>query len=506
LADPRQGDAKGDALLEMRGIVRRFGDLCANDNIDLDVRRGEILGLLGENGSGKSTLMKVLFGMLAPDSGAIALRGQPLVNHTPAEAMAAGIAMIHQHFMLIEAMTVAENVMLGWPAAGRILRKGEISARVREASQRFGLDLDPDAQVAKLPLGRRQRVEILKAILRDADLLILDEPTSNLAPAEVGDLLTILRRLRDENKGIVFISHKLPEVLDVCDNVVVLRAGRVAGRAPVAGASRGQLAEMMIGRDVSKPRDGGSTKPPGAARLAVRDFSAPGLGSLSFEIRSGEILGVAGVDGNGQLELVEALTGLLPSRSGVVTLDGHDITRSTVASRMRLGLAYMPADRGHTALVKGMSVFENLMLRDCRRSPYGRGPLLTRAPGAAKARALMADYDIRARDPDFKVARLSGGNQQKIVVARELDRRPGVLIAHQAAWGLDPGATRFVLDRMVALRDEGAAVIYISSELEEVLTISDRIAVMAGGGFAGIVPRAEADMRQIGLWMAGRAA
>ena len=494
------------ALLEMRGIVRRFGDLCANDKIDLDVRAGEILGLLGENGSGKSTLMKVLFGMLSPDAGSIAFKGRPLADHTPAEAMAAGIAMIHQHFMLIDALTVNENVMLGWPAAGRVLRVREIASRVREASQRFGLDLDPDAQVGGLPLGRRQRVEILKAILRDVELLILDEPTSNLAPAEVADLLAILRRLRAESKGIVFITHKLPEVLEVCDNVVVLRTGRVAGRAPVAGASRGRLAEMMIGRDVSAPREVGSTKEPGDVRLAVRGLSAPGLGPLTFEVRSREILGVAGVDGNGQLELVETLTGLRPARTGSVALDGSDVTRSTVGARMKRGLAYMPADRAHTALVKGMSITENLMLRDSRRPPYGRGLVLTRASAAAKARALMADYDIRAGAPDFMVARLSGGNQQKIVVARELDRGPAVLIAHQAAWGLDPGATRFVLDRMIALRDQGAAIIYVSSELEEVLSIGDRIAVMAGGGFAGVVPRAAVDMRQIGLWMAGRAA
>ncbi len=494
------------ALLEMRGIVRRFGDLCANDNIDLDVRPGEILGLLGENGSGKSTLMKVLFGMISADAGSINFRGRPLVNHAPGEAMAVGIAMIHQHFMLIDAMTVTENVMLGWPEAGRVLRIKEIASRVREASRRFGLDLDPDAQIASLPLGRRQRVEILKAILRDAELLILDEPTSNLAPAEVADLLAILRRLRDEKKGIVFITHKLPEVLDVCDNVVVLRTGRVAGRAPVAGASRGQLAEMMIGRDVSAPRDVESTPPSGAVRLAANDFSARGLARLSFEVRGGEILGVAGVDGNGQIELVEALTGLRPAASGALTLDGSDITHAMVAARMKLGLAYMPADRSHTALVKSMSVAENLMLRDSRRPPYGRGPLLTPTFGAAKARALMTEYDIRARDPNFRVARLSGGNQQKIVVARELDRRPAVLVAHQAAWGLDPGATRFVLDRMIALRNAGAAIIYVSSELEEVLHISDRVAVMAGGGFAGIAPRTEVDARQLGLWMSGRAA
>jgi general nucleoside transport system ATP-binding protein len=492
-------------LLEMRGIVRCFGALRANDGVDLDVRPGQILGLLGENGSGKSTLMKVLFGMIAPDAGSILFRGRPLVGHRPGAAMAAGIAMIHQHFMLIDAMTVVENVMLGWPEAGRVLRAAAMAARVREASRRFGLDLDPDARVAALPLGRRQRVEILKAILREAELLILDEPTSNLAPSEVAELLTILHRLRAEGKGIVFISHKLPEVMEVCDEVVVLRAGRVAGRARVGGTSRAQLAEMMVGRDIMTPHKV-NPRPPGAVRLAARGLAAPGLAPLTFDLHGGEILGVAGVDGNGQLELAQTLAGLRRPRAGSLALDGRDITLAPVATRVRSGMAYMPADRGHTALVPSMSIAENLMLRDSDRPPYAHGPLLMLRPGAAKARALMADFDIRATGPGAIVARLSGGNQQKIVVARELDRTPAVLVAHQAAWGLDPGATRFVLDRVTALRDAGAAVLYISSELEEVLAISDRIAVMAGGGFAGVVPRAEADLRQIGLWMAGRAA
>jgi ABC-type uncharacterized transport system ATPase subunit len=492
-------------LLEMRGIVRCFGAVRANDGVDLDIASGQIVGLLGENGSGKSTLMKVLFGMIPPDSGSIVFRGRPLVDHRPAGAMAAGIAMIHQHFMLVEAMSIVENVMLGWREAGRVLRRADIADRVREASRRFGLDLDPEARIGELPLGRRQRVEILKAILREAELLVLDEPTSNLAPSEVADLLSILRRLRAEGKGIVFITHKLPEVLDVCDEVVVLRTGRVAGRAPVAGVSRAQLAEMMVGRDITAPHTP-NARAPGAVRLAVRGLVSPGLAPLTFELRAGEILGVAGVDGNGQIELAETLAGLRRTRAGSVALDGREITRASVADRVRAGLAYMPADRGHTALVRTMSITDNLMLRDSDRAPFALGAFLTRRSATAKARTLMADFDIRAPGPGSIVARLSGGNQQKIVVARELDRAPAVLIAHQAAWGLDPGATRFVLDRVSALRDAGAAVLYISSELEDVLAISDRIAVLAGGGFAGVVPRAEADLRQIGLWMSGRAA
>ena len=493
------------ALLEMRGIVRRFGAVRANDSVDLDVNAGEILGLLGENGSGKSTLMKVLFGMTAPDAGAIRFRDRALEGHRPGDAMAAGIAMIHQHFMLIEAMTVVENVMLGWPEAGRRLKTAEIAARVREASQRFGLDLDPFASVAALSLGRRQRVEILKAVLREAQLLILDEPTSNLAPSEVADLLTILRRLRIEGKGVVFISHKLPEVLEVCDRVVVLRAGRVSGSAPIGTVTRAQLAEMMVGRDVTTPHVV-KAQAVGATRLSVTGLRGPGLGPLTFEVRGGEILGVAGVDGNGQIELAETLAGLRRPQAGVVTLDGRDVTRASVAARVNAGMAYMPADRSSTALVRGMTIAENLMLRDSRRPPYARGLFLAGRALAEKARALMAEYDVRAPGPQTIAARLSGGNQQKIVVARELDRGPAVLIAHQAAWGLDPGATRFVLERVIALRDAGAAVVYFSSELEEVLEISDRIAVLAGGGFAGVTSRAEADLKQIGLWMSGRAA
>src|SRR5580658_1872754 len=480
-------------LVEMRGIVRCFGAVRANDGVDLEVRSGEILGLLGENGSGKTTLMKVLFGMTAPDSGEIVFRGRALSGHTPAGAMAAGIAMIHQHFMLIEAMSVVENVMLGWPSAGRVLKRAEVAARVSEASQRFGLDLRPDAIVASLPLGRRQRVEILKAVLRDAELMILDEPTSNLAPTEVADLLTILRRLRAEGKGIVFISHKLPEVLDVCDRVVVLRNGRVSGRAAIADVTKAQLAEMMVGRDVTAPH---AHRAPilGAVRLAVDRLGGPGLERVSFAVRGGEILGVAGVDGNGQIELAETLAGLRRSRAGSIALNGRDITGAPVHARTRAGLAYMPADRSSTALVQSLSIGENLMLRDSRRPPYARGLMLAPNGLHRKTRELMREYDIRAPASRTLVARLSGGNQQKIVVARELDRRPTVLIAHQAAWGLDPGAARFVLERILALRGEGAAIVYFSSELEEVLEISDRIAVMANGGLAGVATRAEADL------------
>ncbi|MDR3516522.1 MAG: ABC transporter ATP-binding protein [Azospirillaceae bacterium] len=491
-------------LLEMLGIVRTFGAVRANDNINLTVQSGEILGLLGENGSGKSTLMKVLYGMLPPDSGDIRFRDAPLDAKSPFDAIKAGIAMIHQHFMLVEAMTVTENILLGWPGGGQVLKHKQMAEHIRQASRRFGLDLDPDARISALSLGRRQRVEILKAILRDAELLILDEPTSNLAPTEVRELLDIMRRLRSEGKGIVFISHKLPEVLDVCDRVVVLRAGKLAGEAAVASISREQLAEMMVGRNVPMPRVTEGEHRRGALRLSVRGLSATGLSAITFDLRGGEILGIAGVDGNGQLELAEALAGLRPVTDGIVLIGDHDATQASVTARVEMGLAYLPADRSHTALVKAMTVFDNLMLRDSRRPPYGTRALLTPKTGVARARDLMAQYDIRAPGVDFVVGQLSGGNQQKVVIARELSRAPTAVVAHQATWGLDPGATRFVLDQMIALRQQGAAIVYISSELEEILSISDRIAVMAGGAIAGVTPNRNVDLRQIGLWMSGR--
>jgi len=490
-------------LLEMHGIERSYGSVRANDGIDLTVAAGSILGLLGENGSGKSTLMKVLFGMIPPDAGSIIFKGRELSGHNPAAAMEAGLAMIHQHFMLVDAMSVAENVMLGWPAAGRILARSRIATQVREASARFGLDLNPDSSVGDLSLGRRQRVEILRAVLRNADLLILDEPTSNLAPAEVSGLLSVLRRLRAEGRGVVFITHKMQEVLDVCDEVVVLRAGRVAGCVPVKGASRAALATMMVGH-VAGATSTAEIHPAGAARLQVRGLHARGIGGIDFELRAGEILGVAGVDGNGQLELAEVLAGLRRADAGSVALNGRDITHANAATRISAGLALVPADRARTSLVRSMSVSENLMLRDSGRAPYSRRGILRPAACDAKALALMSSFDIRATGARSPVARLSGGNQQKVVVARELDRAPAVLVAHQATWGLDPGATRFVLDRMIELRNRGGAVLYISSELEEVLAISDRVAVLSGGRFAGVLEKGEFDLSRIGLWMAGQ--
>ena len=493
----------------MRDIVKSFGGVRANAGISLDVMRGQIVGLLGENGSGKSTLMKILFGMIPPDGGGIVFKDRELSDHTPGDAIAAGIGMIHQHFMLVDAMTVAENVMLGWSAAGRWLRRSSVARLLRETSARYGLDLDPQAEVGTLPLGRQQRVEILKAILRGADLLVLDEPTSNLSPPEVAGLLEVMRRLRAEGKSIIFISHKLHEVLEICDEVYVLRDGKVVGRTPAAAATRADLARLMVGRDVSGSLHR-AERPAGATLLTLQDIRLPArdggvaLRDINVSIAAGEVLAIAGVDGNGQIELAETIAGMRRPADGRVLLGGVDVTRHSVAERVRAGIAYIPADRSQTSLVQAMTVAENLALRDVRRRPYARGGVwLDRAAQIAAAGRLIRDFDIRAPGPRAAAKQLSGGNQQKIVVAREVDRAPRVLVALQATWGLDPGATRFVLDRVLEIRGRGAAVLYISSELEEVLAIGDRIGVLFGGRLVAVLPRAQATTARIGLLMAG---
>src|SRR5712692_4987865 len=479
-------------MLRMHGITKSYGPVRANRGIDLVVPPRTIVGLLGENGSGKTTLMNVLFGMVSPDAGTILFKDRALHGHTPREALAAGIGMIHQHFMLVPAMTVTENVMLGWDAAGSWLRPTAVADRVRAASRTYGLDLEPDARVGALPLGRQQRVEIVKAILRGAELLILDEPTSNLSPPEVTGLLQVLRRLRDEGRSVIFISHKLGEVLDVCDEVVVLRDGAVAGRARAAETDRNALARMMVDRDVSTPvaRDGAIA---GEERLS----------GVSFSVRSGEVLAVAGVDGNGQAELVDVIAGLRRPKRGRVFVDGVDVTDGGVPRRRHAGLAHVPADRGTTGLVPDMTVTENLAFRDCDGPPFRRGPWLDFGAMRVAAAERITRFGIRVGGPDVPTRTLSGGNQQKLVLARELTRQPRVLVAAQPTRGLDPGATRFVIDEILALRRSGGAVLYVSTELEEALLVADRVAVMYRGRFAGVVRRGALDITRLGLMMSG---
>jgi len=495
-------------LLKMHGICKSYGSVQANRDIDLTVPQGRIVGLLGENGSGKSTLMKVLFGMVRPDGGSITFKGNLLAQHTPREAIAAGIGMIHQHFMLVEAMTVTENVMLGWERVGHWLRPNDTAEMIRTASKTYGLDLDPHAMIGELPFGQRQRVEIMKLILRGADLLILDEPTSNLSPPEVAGLLGVMRRLREEGHSVIFISHKLGEVLEICDEVVVLRDGQAIGRCAVEGATRADLARMMVGREIGTSAHR-AEREAGTETLVVSRlsrFDAAGverLREVSFSLRAGEILAVAGVDGNGQADLVEVIAGLKAATRGSITLGGKDITGLRVGGRLALGLAYIPVDRASTSLVPDMTIEDNIALRDFDRAPLCHGYTLDKAAFRELAISRIAQFDIRAIGPDAPVRTLSGGNQQKIVVAREIGRGPRVLLAYQPTWGLDPGATRFVIDQILALRDAGGAILYISSELEEVLMLGDRIGVMYNGRLSSLVSREDVNVTRIGLMMAG---
>ena len=495
-------------MLRMRGISKSYGSVRANRSIDLEVPAGRIVGLLGENGSGKTTLMNILFGMVAPDEGTILWRDRPLAAHSPREAIAAGIGMIHQHFMLVPAMTVTENVMLGWDATGRWLRHAEVGARIRSASSAYGLGLDPDARVESLALGARQRVEIVKAILRGALLLVLDEPTSSLSPPETTALLAVLRRLRDEGRSVILISHKLGEVLDVCDEVVVLRDGEVAGRAEVAGIGRRELAHMMVGRDVGAPVER-SAGAPGPERLVVVDLHAADadgierLREVSFSVRSGEVLAIIGVDGNGQAELARIVGGMERPARGAVFVDGVDVTDGGVAARRAAGVAHVPADRGTTGLVADMTIAENLALRAFAEPPLRRGPWLDSAAIERQANERIAEFSIRAPGPGTAARALSGGNQQKVVLARELGSRPAVLVAEQPTRGLDPGATRFVIEAVLALRAAGGAVLYISTELEEALLVADRLGVIHRGRLVGLVRREDVDLARLGLMMAG---
>ena len=495
-------------MLEMEGICKRYGTVRANENINFSVAPAQIVGLLGENGSGKSTLMKILFGMVRPDAGTIRFKGETLSGHAPREAIRAGIAMIHQHFMLVEAMTVVENVMLGWEKAGAWLQEREVAELIRSTSQEYGLDLDPDAVVADLSFGKRQRLEIVKALLRGAELLVLDEPTSNLSPPEVTALLAVMRRIAGDSRSIIFITHKLGEVFEVCQEVTVLRDGRNAGRCRARDTTRNALASMMVGRDF------------GSATPRVERLSGPivlkvdgitlkessgfkRLDDVKFSVCEGEILAVAGVDGNGQTELVEILAGLRKPTSGQIALNGQDITKKAVTDRLKAGLAYIPVDRSTTSLVPGMTIAENLSLRDFAESPLCRGLRLNHAAFRSRAISRISEFGIRGDGPGASVSTLSGGNQQKIVIAREVGRQPRVLIAFQATWGLDPGATRFVIDQILALRNSGGAVLYLSSDLEELLGIGDRIGVLANGRLSGIVTRDKANAEEIGLLMAG---
>ncbi|HEY1916374.1 MAG TPA: ABC transporter ATP-binding protein [Streptosporangiaceae bacterium] len=496
--------------LELRGITKRFGSLVANDHIDLTVAAGEIRGLLGENGAGKTTLMNVLYGLIQPDEGEIRVDGKKVTIRSPKDAINARIGMVHQHFMLVPVFTVAENVILGVePTRGGVLLDHRRARReVRELSERYGLEVNPDARIEDLPVGAQQRVEIIKALLRQASVLILDEPTAVLTPNETEDLFRIMRELRTGGRSIVFISHKLKEVQAIADNITVIRRGQVVGERPPS-TSDGDLAALMVGRPVELRVTKEAAKP-GEVVLDVGDLTvaddaaASGRGvvdNLSFQVRGGEILGIAGVQGNGQTELCEALMGLRPA-AGAVRLDGKDISHASPRDRLRAGIGYIPEDRQQDGIVKSFSVADNLVLDTYDRPPNAHGIAMDLGKIHEQARALVREFDVRTSSIDTPVGTLSGGNQQKVILAREVGRKVRLLIASQPTRGLDVGSIEFVHRRIVAERDQGTAVIIISSELDEIYALSDRIAVMYEGKITGFRPPT-VPVAELGLLMAG---
>ena len=504
---PTPAPAAGTGL-RLRGITKRFGDLVANDSIDLDISPGEIHCLLGENGAGKTTLMNVLYGLLQPDEGTISIDGVEHVPANPREAIAAGIGMVHQHFMLVDVFTVAENVILGREdSTGGLLNMGEARRTVRRLSERYGLEVDPDAVIEELPVGIQQRVEILKALANDAKYLILDEPTAVLTPQETDQLMTVMRSLRDEGKAIVFITHKLREVREIADKITVIRHGKVVGTGKPTD-SESDLAELMVGRAVNLLVDKKPASPSAEPRLAMKGvFVARPNGTLAvddldLEVYGGEIVCIAGVQGNGQTELAEALLGLTRLVKGTIELDGRRLTGLTPRETIDAGLGFVPEDRKQDGCVSSFTVAENLILNHHEEHPYARGIALNLSKVRQNAAHRISEFDIRTQSIEATVSSLSGGNQQKVVLARELSRSLALLVASQPTRGLDVGAIEFVHKRLVEERDRGTAVVIVSTELDEVITLADRIAVMYRGRIFGIVAP-DTSREVLGLMMAG---
>jgi simple sugar transport system ATP-binding protein len=496
--------------LELKGITKRFGTLVANDAIDLVVESGQIHSLLGENGAGKSTLMNVLYGLYKADAGQILLDGEPAEFAGPGDAMAAGIGMVHQHFMLIPVFTVAENVALGHEPTkrGGVLDLDAARALVRKISDRFGFDVDPDALVEDLPVGVQQRVEIIKSLARDAKVLVLDEPTAVLTPQETDELMDIMRGLAKSGTSIVFITHKLREVKAVADKITVIRQGRVVGEAKPS-TETAELASMMVGRDVGLTVDK-KIADPGKVVLSVSDLSVlddrdqRAVDHVSFEVRAGEILAIAGVQGNGQTELAEAILGLrsIHSNEGEISISGSSLRGKTVRSILEKGVGYVPEDRQKNGLISEFSIAENLMLNGSFTKPYAKGLGIAFATRARLADERVKEFDVRTTSALTPAGKLSGGNQQKVVLARELSREVDLLIVSQPTRGVDVGSIEFIHERLVEERNAGKAVLLISTELDEVISLADRIAVMYRGRIVGIVDN-KTDRAKLGQMMAG---
>jgi ABC-type uncharacterized transport system ATPase subunit len=474
-------------LLELKGITKRFPGVVANDGVDFDLRKGEVHALLGENGAGKSTLMNILYGLYHPDEGELRLNGKPLRIGSQREAIDAGIGMVHQHFMLIPVMTVAENIVLAAePTKGPFLDERAAEARVRDLSERFGLAVRPDAYIESISVGMQQRVEILKALYRGADILILDEPTGVLTPQEARELFDIVNSLKAEGKSIIFITHKLNEVLEIADRITVLRRGKTIETVPREGATEESLARLMVGRDVVLSVDK-TPGEPAEVLLSVEDLQVDderglqAVNGVSFEVRAGEIVGIAGVDGNGQSELIDAIAGLRKAKNGRIVVVGEDLTRESPRTLLDAGLGHIPEDRQRRGLVLEFNLAENLALHDYREEPGSKWGYLFPKQLIARARKLLTEFDVRGGGPLTPASSLSGGNQQKVIIAREVSRDPRVLVAAQPTRGLDVGAIEFVHRRLVEERDEGRAILLVSFELDEILSLSDRILVLYEG-------------------------
>ncbi len=499
--------------IELRGITKRFGEVVANSNVNLEIRAGEILGLLGENGAGKTTLMNILSGLYRPDEGEILIDGKPTYFESAKDAIHAGIGMVHQHFMLVPVFTVAENVVLGVEPTGALDRLDMAKAReqVSAISAAHGLHVDPDAIIEEIPVGTQQRVEILKVLFRSADVLIFDEPTAVLTPQEVTDFFGIVRSLRDAGKALVFITHKLREVLEVADRISVLRGGKIVGHGDPKTATEADLAEMMVGRQVRfevekrhVPRGEPLLVAKGLKALNERDEMA--LDGVDLTIRAGEIVGIAGVQGNGQTELVEALTGLRPLAAGSVSFLGDDITKASTRERHRRGIAHIPEDRQRSGIVGSFTVAENAVLDSYYEDRFSNGISMHWSDVYAAAGRIVTDFDVRTSSIFETADHLSGGNQQKLVVARELSRDVKLVIASQPTRGVDVGSIEYIHARMVEERDSGVGVLVVSTELDEIMSVSDRILVMYRGKVVASFEGAKAGVKEIGLAMAGAAA
>ncbi|HET4913381.1 TPA: ABC transporter ATP-binding protein [Streptococcus pneumoniae] len=496
-------------VIEMRDITKVFGGFVANDKINLHLRKGEIHALLGENGAGKSTLMNMLAGLLEPTSGEIAVNGQVVNLDSPSKAASLGIGMVHQHFMLVEAFTVAENIILGSELTKNgVLDIAGASKEIKALSERYGLAVDPSAKVADISVGAQQRVEILKTLYRGADILIFDEPTAVLTPSEIDELMAIMKNLVKEGKSIILIAHKLDEIRAVSDRVTVIRRGKSIETVEIAGATNADLAEMMVGRSVSFKTEKQASKPKEVV-LSIKDLvvnenrGVPAVKNLSLDVRAGEIVGIAGIDGNGQSELIQAITGLRKVESGSIELKGDSIVGLHPRQITELSVGHVPEDRHRDGLILEMMISENIALQTYYKEPHSKNGILNYSNITSYAKKLMEEFDVRAASELVPAAALSGGNQQKAIIAREIDRDPDLLIVSQPTRGLDVGAIEYIHKRLIEERDNGKAVLVVSFELDEILNVSDRIAVIHDGKIQGIVSPETTNKQELGVLMAG---